>query len=492
MPSPLSYLLVDGHSVLHAWPELRRHQVVASKRHLARTELLKRLRDFQDSSGTQVVVVFDGTQAKMSEEREKAGLQIIYADSGNSADHLIEKLAAKYANTHPMRVVSADGMVGETVMAFGADWISPDMLKTLCQGAEKEIQLQMDPLRSRRHIMAWLGLSGIGLALPNCATGQSQTSKALSDASVEKAAEYGATRKSCALLIKQNGRILHESYPNAGRRDEPYRIFSGTKAFWGLAAMAAVEEGRIHLDEKVADSLPEWRKDRRKSEITLQQLLHFTGGLERGLRLHEDGLENRNQLALKRPLVAAPGKSFIYGPSQLQVFHEVLKRKLKQSPTHYLENQVLRPLGLGPQRYLPDTAGNPLLAAGFILTARQWAKMGDLLLKKGNTILNSSSFETLLQGSKANPAYSFGLWNNRAAAKAEAKEIDIEKQLERDWDRQSWANVCLCKEAPPDMIACIGSSYQRLYVIPSRGIVIARQGPNADFSDGDFLRLILT
>jgi len=491
MPSPLSYLLVDGHSVLHAWPELKRHQVVASKRHLARTELLKRLRDFQDSSGSQVVVVFDGTQAQMTEEREKDGLQIIYADSGNSADHLIEKLAAKYAKTHPMRVVSADGMVGETVMAFGADWISPDMLKTLCQGADKEIQQQIDKLKSRRQIMAWLGLGGASMALPSCASGQGPRSDALPESVLRKAAEYVATRKSRALLIKQNGRIVHESYPNAGRKDEPYRIFSGTKGFWGLAAMAAIEDGLMHLDEKVADSLPEWKNDKKKSEITLQQLLHFTGGLERCLQLHEEGLKDRNLLALKRPLIAAPGKSFIYGPSQLQVFHEVLKRKLKQSPTHYLEKQVLKPLGLGPQRYLPDAAGNPLLAAGFIMTARQWAKMGDLLLEQGGTVLNPSTFDTLRQGSKANPAYSFGFWNNRAASKAEARVIDIEDQLERDWDRQSWTNVCLCKDAPPDMIACIGSSYQRLYVIPSRGLVIVRMGQNAHFSDGDFIRLIL-
>ena len=491
MPSPLSYLLVDGHSVLHAWPELKRHQVVASKRHLARTELLKRLRDFQDSSGSQVVVVFDGTQAQMTEEREKDGLQIIYADSGNSADHLIEKLAAKYAKTHPMRVVSADGMVGETVMAFGADWISPDMLKTLCQGADKEIQQQIDKLKSRRQIMAWLGLGGASMALPSCASGSSPPSGALHEASLSQAARYCATRKSRALLIKQDGHILHESYPNAGRKDEPYRIFSGTKGFWGLAAMAAVEEGLIHLDEKVSETLPEWKEDNRKSEITLDQLLHFTGGLERCLKLHEDGLKDRNQLAMARPLVAAPGKSFIYGPSQLQVFHEVLKRKLKKSPTHYLEKQVLKPLGLGSQRYLPDAAGNPLLAAGFVMTARHWAKMGDLLLEKGSAVLNSSSFEKMLQGSKANPAYSFGFWNNRAAGKAGAREIDIEDQLERDWSRQSWAKVCLCKDAPPDLIACIGSSYQRLYAIPSRALVIVRLGQNANFSDADFLRLIL-
>ena len=56
MSAPHSFLLVDGHSVLHAWPELRRNQIVASKRHVARTDLLKRLRHYQDMKGGQVVV----------------------------------------------------------------------------------------------------------------------------------------------------------------------------------------------------------------------------------------------------------------------------------------------------------------------------------------------------------------------------------------------------------------------------------------------------
>ena len=64
MPAPLTYLLVDGHSVIHAWPELKREHRIASRRHLARTELLKRLRNLQDMSGMQVVVVFDGADRR--------------------------------------------------------------------------------------------------------------------------------------------------------------------------------------------------------------------------------------------------------------------------------------------------------------------------------------------------------------------------------------------------------------------------------------------
>ena len=97
---------------------------------------------------------------------------------------------------------------------------------------------------------------------------------------------------------------------------------------------------------------------------------------------------DRDQAALRLPMVAEPGQAFIYGPSALQVFHQVLKEKLHdESPTDYLERRVLRRLRLGPQRYLEDRAGNPLLAAGFVLTARQWAKMGQLVLAKASRSL---------------------------------------------------------------------------------------------------------
>jgi predicted RNA-binding protein with PIN domain len=131
---------VDGHNVMHAWPELKRQQSVASKRHLARLELMQRLRNYQDMTGTQVVLVFDGTQAKISEEREKEGLQIIYADAKSTADTIIERLTAKYASQHQLRVASADGMVRETVLALGAEWVSPEVLSLLCDDAERDMR----------------------------------------------------------------------------------------------------------------------------------------------------------------------------------------------------------------------------------------------------------------------------------------------------------------------------------------------------------------
>lgn len=40
-----------------------------------------------------------------------------------------------------------------------------------------------------------------------------------------------------------------------------------------MLATCAAHDGLLKLDDKVADTLTEWRDDKRKSEITIRQLL---------------------------------------------------------------------------------------------------------------------------------------------------------------------------------------------------------------------------
>ncbi len=312
----------------------------------------------------------------------------------------------------------------------------------------------------------------------------------LDPAAVRKAAKYSADHRGTSFLAIQNGKTLLEEYPGKATADDRQRIYSGTKAFWNLAALAAAEDGLLDLDERVADTIPAWRKDPRKAQVTIRQLLDFSSGLAPGFQLQVNEHRDRDTAALKLPMVSAPGKAFIYGPGALQVFHHVLKEKLrKKTPTEYLERRVLKKLRLGPQRYLNDRAGNPLLAAGFVLTARQWAKIGQLVLEQGKPVLKPASLEQAWRGSAANRSYSLGWWNNRAAPGG--REFDFENMLTPKWSRQDWREACLCREAPRDLVACVGSGYQRLYVIPSLDLVVVRQGKGGRFSDARFLRLLL-
>ena len=312
----------------------------------------------------------------------------------------------------------------------------------------------------------------------------------LNPANVRAAATYSADRKGLSLLVIQHGKTLAEEYPGGGSANGGRKIYSGTKAFWNLAALAAAEEGLLSLDERVCDTIAAWRDDPRKSRITIRQLLDFSCGLDPGFFLHADDPGNRDSIAISLPAVADPGTAFIYGPSSLQVFHEVLKQKLKgESPTHFLERRVLHRLGLGSQRYINDRAGNPLLASGWFLSARQWSKMGELVLHGGSPVVSSGSLGQCFRGSPANRAFSLGWWNNHSAPGG--REFDIENMLIPKWPQQNWSGTCLCTDAPSDMVACIGSLYQRLYVIPSMDLVVVRHGGGGQYSDGRFLRLLL-
>lgn len=123
------YLIVDGHSAIFNWPEMRR--LHARRSSLAREVLVKKLRAFQDYSGVRVVVVFDGRGSIANEQSEPHGVQIFYSAAGQTADALVERLAGKYAAKFDLTVATGDRLERETVSASGASCISIQNLRAL-------------------------------------------------------------------------------------------------------------------------------------------------------------------------------------------------------------------------------------------------------------------------------------------------------------------------------------------------------------------------
>ena len=123
------YLIVDGHSIIFAWPELRKMQTRRAS--LARDVLIKQLRHYEDWTGVRVAVVFDGSGTRVTEESDPHDVQIFYARRGQSADAIIERLASKYAGRFEITVATSDSLVKETVNASGAACVSPEGLRSL-------------------------------------------------------------------------------------------------------------------------------------------------------------------------------------------------------------------------------------------------------------------------------------------------------------------------------------------------------------------------
>lgn len=127
------YLIVDGHSVIFAWPELRAlHERRTS---LAREALVRQLRDYQDWTGVRVVVVFDGKGSAVDASSEPGEIQMFYSRAGQSADSVVERLASKYAAQFKLLVATSDYLEQETVSASGAEYISAEGLRGLLESA---------------------------------------------------------------------------------------------------------------------------------------------------------------------------------------------------------------------------------------------------------------------------------------------------------------------------------------------------------------------
>lgn len=320
----------------------------------------------------------------------------------------------------------------------------------------------------------------------------------LSRSAIKGAWHYSTERKGLGLIVWEQGKIRFEKYYNGHGADEPVHIFSGVKSLFGALSAFAAEDGLLSLDEPVSQTIPEWRNDSRKSRITIRELLNFTSGLDTGFE-EIYGRDSADKLTVSIGLKAKrePGSAFIYGPGNIQVFGEVLRRKLKprgETYLQYLHRRLLDPLDIHYSKWREDDHGNVHLSAGAHLTGRDWLKFGIFLVRGGQwgerQLVPTARLAECFRGTEINPAYGLNFWLNSHAPAPDAREVDVEERLEEEPLPEDWRGACLCKDAPPDLIAALGSKNQRLYIVPSMQVVVVHQGDDGGFTDADFLRLL--
>lgn len=314
-------------------------------------------------------------------------------------------------------------------------------------------------------------LAVIGMALSGfmvtAAPAVSQTSPdtATSPAICQAAAAYSEAHRGVALVVLDHGRVACERYRGGDARTA-HELWSGTKSFVGLMAAAAVQDGLLTIDEPAVDTLTEWRSDPAKATITLRMLLSMASGHPSAI-----GRPPGYADAVRIPLNAAPGTRFQYGPTPIQLFGEIMRRKLiargrPGDPLAYLRRRILDPIGMriGDWRNGPD--GNPLLPQGAVLTAREWAKVGEFVRGGGKVgdkqIVDAATLADLFKPSRTNPTYGMTWWLPHTGGASDVVTAST------DIGRRS-------AELPEDLVVAAGAGDQRLYVIPSQGLTVVRQ-----------------
>ena len=305
---------------------------------------------------------------------------------------------------------------------------------------------------------------------PLIIVGELPENSPVTEASCRDSAEYAAEKNGYTFLVMEKGHVVFERYDQGWIPETAHRLASGTKSFSGAMIAVAVQDGLLSLDEPVSETIGEWKTDEKLAAVTIRQLLSLTSGIPGG----SVGKVPSYSEVIEAKVSFPAGKKYSYGPVPYQIFGELMRRKLEAredlefaDPLAYLDAQIFQPIGMSYADWRRDENGMPHLPSGAFLTAREWAKFGQLLLRKGKwegeSLLDSATLDECLKGTEANPKYGVTFW---------LIESDGEPRLEGAY-------------------MAAGAGKQRLYVLPTVDLVVVRQGESRQFEDTVLLKKLL-
>jgi CubicO group peptidase (beta-lactamase class C family) len=170
--------------------------------------------------------------------------------------------------------------------------------------------------------------------------------------------EYGQFNGT--VLVAEKGKVIYKkgfgmanmewNVPN--ETDAKFRIGSNTKQFTATLIMILVQEGKIKLDDKITDYLPEYRNDT-GDKITIHNLLTHTSGITdyaNSPGFFPDSARHRysrDYLIMNHcsgDLEFVPGTKFSYSSSGYILLGEIIEKVTGMSYEDALHEKICKPL----------------------------------------------------------------------------------------------------------------------------------------------------
>lgn len=290
----------------------------------------------------------------------------------------------------------------------------------------------------------------------------------------------GETR---AFVVMQDGEIAAERYGDGYGPDTRHISWSMAKTISAIMIGMLVSDGRLNVDESAPVAMWQRPGDPR-GEITLTQLLQMRSGLrhtEAGNPPYEssevrmlflDGRDDMAKWAKEQPLEAEPGAKFEYSSSTSVILADIAARALtdsenpdtrQQAVSEFLQTRLFGPLGMDSM--VPEFDASGTLIGGSLIhgTARDWAKLGEFLRRKGaaptgEQLLPSRWVEAMVTPSPRSPQYGYQTWLNRPMSDPEAD------------------HPLFPDRAPNSLFSLIGHMGQYVIVSPEQRLTVVRLG----------------
>ena len=264
-----------------------------------------------------------------------------------------------------------------------------------------------------------------------------------------------------AFVVLHKGAVVAQRYRQGITPGTQLLSWSMAKSFTN--AIAGIMAGDSLVSVCAPLDIPEWQGDGRR-DITLKDLMQMQSGLEWNedygnrsdvnLMLHRE--TDMGLFALSKPLEYEPGTHWYYSSGSTNIVMRYLRGKFASDGEFlsYLRDRLFTPLGIVSPTFEPDMSGTPVGSSYLYVTARDFARFGQLFLDDGcvggRRILPEGWVEwTTAPASDSKGGYGAFFWLNRNKA---------------------------CPDAPEDMFSCQGHDGQAIYIIPSKDLVVVVLG----------------
>jgi len=267
-------------------------------------------------------------------------------------------------------------------------------------------------------------------------------------------------KNSKGFIILHNGKIVVEEYFNDHTDTSTWYWASAGKTLTSAVTGIAQDEGLININNKVSDYLGTgWTNAPLDKEnlITSKNLLSMTSGLDDSLG---DDVSSSNLQYL-----ADAGNRWAYHNVYVKL-QDIIAEESNGTWSNYFNSKLKDPIGMTGAWVQTDDF------SVYFSTTRSMARFGLLTFANGKwedeQIIPEDYLNDAINTSQnLNEAYGYLWWlNGKSTYHMPQSQFEFPGEL--------------IPNAPSDMYAALGKNDQKIYVVPSKKLVIIRMGEAAD------------
>lgn len=285
-------------------------------------------------------------------------------------------------------------------------------------------------------------------------------------------------KRTRSVLILHKNHLIIEKYANGYTKDSKILGWSMTKSITATCFGILQFQKKLNINNPAP--IAAWKNDER-SKITMHNLIQMNSGLEWEERYDKicDATKmlfnsrDMGQVQLEKPLFGKPNQSWNYSSGTSNLLSNILRKQFtnQQDYLDFWYASLIDKIGMYSTVLETDMAGNYVGSSYAWATSRDWAKFGLLYLNNGN-------------------------WNGEQIFDPTwAQYVSTPTPTsEGRYGGHFWLNYSgNYPDAPRDMYYASGFQGQKIFIIPSKDLVIVRMGLTDDesFDFNAFLKEVL-